>query len=522
MRMIEFRKMETSERNKFLALISFHLLWAFVLWFSISKLGLGVSTDSVHLLFGGMNFAETGRLVSFDGSPLLQWPPLYPVLLAGIHFVSGMSAFGAAHLLHIAAYVGFSTCTSLLFLRMFPDDFPLAVAGCVLSDIGVVIVAGFDLVGSDYVHLCLVMLFLLLTARYVESNSPKSFAALVVVGMLAMLDRYLGIAAIVTGVVAVLFLAGGSRRQRLVRALILALSALPASIWLLVTSPLIVRRAPLSLAENLRWFSGSLAEWFVPAAVVEAHPVRAIILLWIFILGLVATVFAARYRNVPTYARPVLLFGAVYTLALFGSASIEYFNKLGGRFLLPLYIPFITLALVCAHTALNASKRLSPTLRRAALTGIFGSLEIAALLAIQISAPSILQSHAGASSVSENAFNTEEWDANSAMQFWVDHQPEGSYALLSNEPDGVAFHTGHAVAAAPRRYPGPYGNTEIPIQSYAGQLFSEARDTYLIWIEPNEHDYYYSPEELGAVADLRVLFQSKDGTVYQLSSKAGE
>ena len=211
--MIESRRMEPSERNKFLALMSFHLLWGVVLWFSISKLGLGVSTDSVHLLFGGMNLAETGRLISFDGSPLLQWPPLYPVLLAGIRLATGIGAFGAAHLLQATAYVGLSICTSLLFLRIFPEDFALAVAGCVLADIGAVVVAGFDLVGSDYVHLFLVTLFLLLTAQYLDTSSPKAFVTMVLVGLLAMLDRYLGMAAIATGAVALLFLASGSRRS---------------------------------------------------------------------------------------------------------------------------------------------------------------------------------------------------------------------------------------------------------------------------------------------------------------------
>ncbi len=517
--MIESGRMESSERNKFLALMSFHLLWGFVLWFSISKLGLGVSTDSVHLLFGGMNLAETGRLISFDGSPLLQWPPLYPMLLAGIRLATGIGAFGAAHLLQATAYVGLSICTSLLFLRIFPEDFALAVAGCVLANIGAVVVAGFDLVGSDYLHLFLVTLFLLLTAHYVISKSPKTFVALALVGMLAALDRYLGMAAIATGAAALLFLANGSRRQRLVRAFVLALSALPAFVWLLLTSPLVERRAPLSFAENLRWFSLSLVEWFLPASVVEAHLVPAIALLSVFVLGLVAMLFVARRSGIAPSAGLILLFGSLYTLALFASAGIAYYNKLGGRFLLPLYIPFIALVLLCARTVRIAANNKSVMVRRAASIGVFGSLAVAVLLTLQISVPTILYSHAGASDVSENAFNTSEWRANEAIKFWIAHQPERPYALFSNEPDGVAFYTGHPAAAAPRRYSGPYGSMEFPVEGYAAQLFTPGRDMYLIWIEPNEYDYYYKPEDLNAIADLRLLFKNKDGAVYQLGPK---
>ena len=55
-------------------------------------------------------------------------------------------------------------------------------------------------------------------------------------------------------------------------------------------------------------------------------------------------------------ATPVLLFGLFYLLALFGSASIAYFNKLAGRFLLPLYIPFITLVLLSVQLLLGAAR----------------------------------------------------------------------------------------------------------------------------------------------------------------------
>ena len=85
--------------RKFLSLMTFHMLWGLVLWFSISKYGLGISTDSVPLLFGGLNLSLGRGLISFDGSRLLLWPPLYPVLLAFIHRLSGLDMFVSATVL---------------------------------------------------------------------------------------------------------------------------------------------------------------------------------------------------------------------------------------------------------------------------------------------------------------------------------------------------------------------------------------------------------------------------------------
>jgi hypothetical protein len=43
---------------------------------------------------------------------------------------------------------------------------------------------------------------------------------------------------------------------------------------------------------------------------------------------------------------------------------------------------------------------------------------------------------------------------------------------------------------------------------------------YLLWIEPNDADYYYKPEDLGAIAELEELFAGDDGAVYRLRPKA--
>ncbi len=512
--------MQRIERAKLAALLSFHLLWGFVLWFSISKLGLGVSTDSVHLLFGAQNLSESGRLISFDGSPLILWPPLYTVLLAGVRLVTRLGMFPAAHVLQATAFVAQSICLSLIFLRIFPENFPLALAGNVLADVGVVAVQGFDLLGSDYVHLWLVTLLCLLVGIYIMTHSKRTFVALALTGMLAMLERYIGIAAIATGVIAVLFLAGSSLRQRLVRAFVLSLSALPAAVWMFLTAPLTERRAPISFLENFVWFSRSVVEWFLPASTVEAHPLRYAVLLWVLVGALTVAAIRAGRQQLPPFAKPILLYGLLYLVVLFGSAAIAYYNKLGGRFLLPLYIPFIVLILLGVQAMQRAASERWHRLRRAAGISAAVSLAIMGIALLLNSLPAIRQSHDGASGVGENAFNTAEWRGNDALQYWLAHPPRGPYRLMSNVPDAVAFCTGHASNAAPRQYSGPYGTVEFPIEGYAASMFSSGQPVYLIWIEPNEANYYYKPEELSPIADVRTLFEGSGGAVYLLEPKA--
>jgi hypothetical protein len=516
--------MNLTDKQKLAVLMSFHMLWGSVLWFSISKYGLGISTDSVHFLFGGANFSAGRGLFSFDGSFLSGWPPLYPVLLGVIHRLSGLSTFISANILQAAAFTGAALCLSILFLRIFPGNFLLAFAANLLSDTGAVVLTSFDVVGSDYVHLALVLLLLWLTGSYLENKSPRYFLALCAVGMLAMLQRYLGLAAIATGAIAVLFFSEGALIQRITRSMLIALSAVPAGVWLLITSQSTARRAPVSFAENFYWFSQAILQWFMPEEVANNHPILYAVGLWISIAGLITflVLSASRYKLFTSFTIPVLLYGSLYMLALFGSASITYFNRLDGRFLLPLYIPFVTLFTLGVEAALRLAQEKThqagfpyrPVSASAVLL-----LVIAPTLLLQVSLPIVTESHVHGAAGGDNVFNTSMWHENTALNYLLSHPPRGKYLLISNYPDGIAFYTGHACIDSPRQYSGPYGTEEFPVNRYASELFSSGEKVYLIWIEPNEHSYFYDVEELNAIAQIEPRFVNEDGGVYRLKQR---
>ena len=127
-RMIQCATVFRSERSKIAVLLLLQLLWGLVLWFSISKYGVGVSTDSIHMLFGGMNWWAGNGLTSYDGSFLILWPPLYPLVLGLVHGIAGLSMIASANLLQAVAYAGVSMCLAFLCLRIFPRRFVLAGA----------------------------------------------------------------------------------------------------------------------------------------------------------------------------------------------------------------------------------------------------------------------------------------------------------------------------------------------------------------------------------------------------------
>ena len=332
-----------------------------------------------------------------------------------------------------------------------------------------------------------------------------------------MLDRYLGIAVIATGVAVVFFSKTESLQQRIIRSSLMALSALPAGIWLYVAST--AYRGPVSFAENFYWFSRSILDWFIQTQPLRSHLNLYIIILWILIGSLIVLLlFSLRSRTFSSFEISLYVYGIFYVLALFGSASVVYFNRLSGRFLLPIYIPLITLAVAVIGVLLRRGNRFSSrSLRQVISLGCVGILAVEAAGLLQVTMPLVLDSHSNG----EGGFNTKAWHENSVMNYWLTHEPQGNYLLFSNYPDGVAFYTWHTSYNGPAEYSGPYGKIKFPVADYSSRLFSSGLDVYLIWIEPNTYSYYYKADELSSIAYIKPIFvNQKDGGIYLLTPKA--
>jgi hypothetical protein len=217
---------------------------------------------------------------------------------------------------------------------------------------------------------------------------------------------------------------------------------------------------------------------------------------------------------------PLFVFGACYVLALFGSASLAYFNKLGGRFLLPLYIPLVVLPVAAVDGIIGRMREArSVAIRLVVSAACYAALTGVALLLLQVTMPLVIQSQAEGATGGENDYNTRTWREDPAIQYWLGHVPNEPYKLLTNEPDGVAFIAQRAAEASPRKTSGPYGTEEYPLSSYAADLFRSGADIYLVWIEPNPCTYCYSVDELRAIAQVEALEVSDGGGVYRLRPK---
>lgn len=504
-------------RKKLLILLGFHACWGIVLALSISKYGLGVSTDATAYMFTGVHWVRGNGLIDFSGVPYILWPPLYPMLIGLLH-LTGLSAFAAAHVIQFAAFGLVAYFSSVLLLDLFPDDFAFAFLGAFLIAIAPVSVSTFLMVGTDYLFMLFPIIAALLVQRYSEKKDWTSLTLLGMTAALAMLTRYIGYALVLSALIAILLTSSGSLYRRLLRAAYAGSFSLSPLIWMLNTwiHTTDGRREPLSFAEYASQFTVGIIAWFT-THVPDTNDATTFHYVTIWGTVLLAFTLLALLARRAALVRPVvwftLGFSVIYTVALFTNALIAYFNRLWGRFQLPDYFPGVILFLLVIGYGLRHLKQTHSRFYLPA--AVFGIGFLLFFSVAQLNRTILLLQDAAQGIIPENGVNTAEMNENSIIHYWKENPPQGEFHLFANYPAVAAFHAQHTANGSPRKGP-MYGEAVYPVEDFAAYLFPDDRAVYLMWIEPNILAHAYLPHELAPIATIEVLIENEDGGLYRL------
>lgn len=505
-------------RPNFFILFGVSLVWGAALWWSVSTFGLGTSRDSVEYLFTSLSLTRGEGLVSFLGQRYILWPPLYPALLSLFQWIGGLDPLDAALALQLLTFVWIAALTAWLFTRLFPRTFALAFLGNALALTGVGLTMLFQAVGSDYLFIALTLSMVYLCDSYITENRLQTIGWMIVVSALAMLQRYIAVALLLTAAWVVFRYSRATLAGRLKRTALLGLSVIPVGIWALsLPVEAVVRNDPSNLFENVYWFTFSILSWFVPEAELYDHPFRTQVGMWgmwagVIICGWVVWNTGNKRREKAAVEVPLLLFGGVYTVLLLVIASLTSFNTLDSRFVSPVFIPLVALVLSAMEILLfsgffRVKMPLSLTYAVVSLPllAVLGLSEMRSVTAIQF------QRESGA------GYTSREWHDNDVIAYWLAHKPAGEYLVFSNYPAGVAVHAWHEALSSPRRTNHPNtGEAVIPPETYLPSLFEAGKESYILWIEPNEYTHVYSVGDLREIAEVETVYESADGGVYRI------
>lgn len=478
-------------------------LVAAVALLAVNRLGADTTPDSVFYVGTARNLLDGHGYRAPPGTQdPSNFPPLLPLLLAGVGRVTGMDPLDVLRWLNPLLF-GATVALAGAVVRRRAGSAAAGAAAAVL------VLTGRDLLGvhgsalSEPLFILLAVAGMVALARSVDGGGRRWFWAASALVAGAFLTRYVGVAVVLAGVA--LLVRAGRRRDAAVFA---AVTILPVAAWLAWAGPgaghLAVHWFGLEyLARGAR----SLSDWVVPTFVPGAVRVA--------IAVLVVAGAATLVRRAPRPGRDALTFGlAAFTglyvaLLLFDRAFIDASGRLDRRFLSPLHVVVIVL--------------LAPLLHRAWDTHVRGRRPVVAAAALLLGLQ-VVQAAAWVGGgltddgIDRRGYSAAAWSRSAVVDRLRQLGPD--VPVLSNGADAVFLLTGRETSSLPAKVDYRTGRQN---PDYAADLAAVraalAGGGVLVYFEAITARRSFLPPaaELEAGLGLRVVERDGVGTLYRLS-----
>ncbi|MGH7858784.1 MAG: hypothetical protein ACREQY_15770, partial [Candidatus Binatia bacterium] len=244
---------------------------AAVVWISTGRYGPGLTPDSVGYVSAARNVAAGHGLVLYNGSAYIDWPPLYPLLLAALARTTGADPIAVARALHAVLFALVIGGTWALLARDLRVRRPLALIGAAAVLTAPPLLKASVMAWSEVLFIALVVAFLLVAGSWRRRPRTPALVGMSVLAALGCLTRYAGIAFLLTGGFVILVTRRRHWRQAVFDSLVFgAVASYPLALWLARNLTLsgfaFGPRAPsdAGLGEIATLLFSTIAVWFFP------------------------------------------------------------------------------------------------------------------------------------------------------------------------------------------------------------------------------------------------------------------
>lgn len=517
----------TIQKNRYWVFLACLALGAMALGaIATSRYGAGVASDSVKYMAVAQNLLDGNGLYDHRGLPLLSWPPLYSMILAGLSRLTGLDVFIVGWFSNLLLLGLNLFLSGVIFWRVFKDkpEYAYLAGAFVFFSLSSLRVHATLL--SDALYLTMTLVFLLCVDTYITTNSRRAFWGMVLLSALAPIHRYVGLAVGVTGLLVIFIQHRKAWRVMFRDGIILGLAtALPIFWWLVVHNIMTYgtlwgtgNDRTTDVIMNISLALTKMLHWFVPYLSV----LMPILLRPFLILGVFAAVlillnlrtrenFSAWWQAFTTPAAyPSMVYGAVYFFAVaFTIITADHRYLPSDRYYVILLVQTMLVVFVTFDALIRPHLKFTERQVALGLTAIFILWSVYPIyglreylsLALERGEPS-----------DYNLFNTRRYHEMKVvpeMQRLRNEQPEA--VIYSNYVDAVWFYTRKPVRLSPDR------NVTDLDTAYAG--WPHDTPGYLIWFKPNEYKHYLAPDELTRFSALDLIYTDRSGDIYHVRPK---
>lgn len=500
---------------------------AFIL-IATSKYGAGVSSDAARNLSTADSLLEGKGFVDMVGAPLILWPPLYPLLLAAISWVTKWTTFQSAWYLNVVLYVANVWLAGWLLYQVFRSRLSYAVIGALIILASRSTLRIHANVASEPLFETLLLVFFLVTARYLRMGSRRDLWAMCVLAALASLQRYLGVV-LIPVILGVLYLKAGP--GGLLRGVLPIFTAvLPLALWVAlhnygVSGTLFGPRELGTMLpfENIELSLTKIIWWFVPRVTyldwIVLRPWLPLALLAALLIGINRRqAWAGWLRELAgEHLWPGLLFSVLYFLLLaFTVVTADHLDLTSDRYyvvILPFVVGFI---FVTFDTLILPHLGPSRPLVKYVMLGVAVVWFAYPLYSMQAYLREALVRGEPTNYNIANSQNFRELSLVKAAEPILARDPKA--LVYSNYLNIVWFIFHHPVEVL------PFENAALPREQRLIALRENypnwpEKAGYIVWFTPNQYHHIVAPDELLTIADLKLLYSDKTGQIYAVDAE---
>jgi hypothetical protein len=483
--------------------------------------GAGMAGDSAKYVGVAQKILEGKGLIDHREMPLLSWPPLYPIVIALLGWLTRLDVFVAAWYFNLFLLGLNLFLSGVIFQQVFKTKLLYAYLASLFVFLSGSSLKIHDVISSDPFYLTITLLFLLALNSYVKTKSYGVFAWIVLLSALAPLQRYVGIVMPLTALIIIVLENRRSFRIFVREGLLLVfISLLPIAWWLVIHNLVMngslwgIGPAITDVGENIRQAFVKMLHWFVPylsfLMPVLSKP-------WV-VLGFVALLLIWINRKQPVFdllrskrseiraAYPTLLHALVYfTAVAYTISTPDHRSLYSDRYYVILLVPVIILVLFIFDWFIRPHLRFSA---RQVDLGLVVFVLIWSLYPIYGLREYLLESLSQGEASEYNFINTKSYHENNIVlkaQEIAQANPDAIF--YSNFFDIVWFYT------RKNTYIPPDAAIPNPEQELAGWPYTD-QGAYVVWFEPYEYGFYMGPDQLSKFANLRLIVNNRKGEIY--------
>jgi len=492
------------------------------------RYGAGVSSDAARNLATAESLLQGKGFVDMLGAPFVLWPPLYPLLLAGLSWLTKLSAFQAGWILNVILYPLNLWLCGWLFYVIFKENSLYAIIGALALLFSRSTLRIYANIASEPLFVTFLLIFFFASGRYIQDDSPSMLWIMFIVAGLATLQRYLGVILFGVGGLVVFF---KGRWRGLLRAILPAFSsALPIAFWG------IFHNIPLSGGlfgprnfgtmlplENIDLSLTKILWWFMPLTPpLDWIMMRPWILIGALALLLIIVNKRVHWLNwrkslANGYVWPAAIFSVVYFFTLaFTVVTADHLDLTSDRYYVIILPVVLILLFITAGPLLFSHFHLKKP---------FSTYSLALLILLYFVYPVYsMQGYLREALVLGEPSN---YNIANSVDFRTRVVTIEGQKILANDSSSLLytnyvnivwflFH-GHPVRELPFVDPRSTSaeRTVVLKQDYPNW---PPQSGYIIWYEPNQYHNIASPADLSAIATLKVLYQGKAGGVYYVQA----